>query len=58
MNIEDLTHEQLATEAIHTGKTREDDNLVDAGRTLQTLVDAEADSMTQAGVVLELLRTP
>ena len=56
MNYEDMTHEQLANEAIRTGKARDNDELIEAGRDLQKLVDNEEDSQEQAAKVIELLR--
>ena len=56
MNSEDMTHEELATEAIRTGKITGNNELIEAGRELQTLVDNEEDSQEQADKVIELLR--
>lgn len=56
MNSEDMTHEELANEAICTGTARDNDELIEAGRDLQTLVDTEEDSQEQADKVIELLR--
>jgi hypothetical protein len=51
-----MTHEELATEAIRTGKITGNNELIEAGRELQTLVDNEEDSQEQADKVIELLR--
>jgi hypothetical protein len=56
MNTEDMTHEELANEAIRTGRASNDDALIEAGRELQSLVDAESESAAQAQKVIELLR--
>lgn len=56
MTLEDLTHEQLATEAIRNGKIYDNEELLEAGRDLQALVDNEEDSQEQAEKVMELLR--
>lgn len=56
MNSEDMTHEELANEAIRTGKARDDDALIEAGRELQSLVDKEKESLEQAERVIEMLR--
>lgn len=56
MNIEDMTHEELANEAIRKGRAHNDDALVEAGRELLTLVENEKASGEQAITVIDLLR--
>ncbi len=55
-NIDEMTHEELANEAISMGKARNDGDLIEAGRDLQTIVDNEEESQNQANKVIDLLR--
>ena len=56
MNTENMTHEEIANEAIRIGRRDNNTDLIDLGRDLQSLVDAEEDSTAKAAEVIAAIR--